>query len=601
MKHSILRKLMLIAVLLTSLYAFAHDFEVNGIYYNITSSTDLTVGVTYQGDEFFDYMEYSGIVEIPKNVTYNNHTYSVTSIGTQAFAGCYELTAITIPSSVTSIQSTSFVNCLLLSSISVESGNMVYDSRGNCNAIIETATNNLVRGCNNTIIPQSVTSIGQYAFWGSLIKSLTIPSSVTSISSNAIGAPILTSIVVENGNVVYDSRDNCNAIIETSTNTLLYGCQNTIIPNSIITIGDNAFFGCENMTSITIPNSVTSIGESSFSNCSGLTSITIPNSVTSIGASAFYYCSGLTSITLGNSLSIIGYNAFNMCSSIAEIKSLNPVAPKLENEPFYSPIYKSAKLSIPVGSLESYQTSNYWKNFTNIVSDLGYIIYADYNSSEGNVTINNEENSYVSVQIDSKVDFAITPNEGYEIEKVTLNGEDVTENVVDGKFSIETVTGDVNFAVTFKLKSFSLLLKCCESGVFKRILNYGETATYEFVPRENWSISTVSFNGADVTNELVDNVYTTPEITEDSELSVVFMDIATSVYSLYDTSDVKVSASHQIIRIKGLQDSTTVVVYDLSGKMEYNNIATDSEMNINMGKDGVYLVKVGERTFKVML
>ena len=147
----------------------------------------------------------------------------------------------------------------------------------------------------------------------------------------------------------------------------------------------------------------------------------------------------------------------------------------------------------------------------------------------------------------------------------------------------------------------TLTLKCSEAGAFNKIMTYGEVSKFEIISSENWSICSVTFNGVDVTDDLVDNVFTTPEITGDSELSVVFADIATSVYSLYDTKDVKVYASQQTIRIKGLQDNTPVVVYSTSGQMEYSKVATVYEMNINMGKDGVYLVKVGERTFKVIL
>ncbi len=108
----------------------------------------------------------------------------------------------------------------------------------------------------------------------------------------------MTSIEVNSGNKVYDSRNNCNAIIETATNTLIVGCMSTIIPNSVTSIGESAFSGCSNLTSIELPNSVTSIGDSAFSGCSGLTSIELPNSLTSIGWSAFSGCSSITSITL---------------------------------------------------------------------------------------------------------------------------------------------------------------------------------------------------------------------------------------------------------------------------------------------------------------
>ena len=101
------------------------------------------------------------------------------------------------------------------------------------------------------------------------------------------GCSSLISIVVDSDNRIFDSRNNCNAIINTSLNSLVIGCKNTIISNGVMSIGTSAFYGCSTLTSITIPNSVKSIGNNAFYNCYGLTSIVIPNSVTSIGRYAF--------------------------------------------------------------------------------------------------------------------------------------------------------------------------------------------------------------------------------------------------------------------------------------------------------------------------
>ena len=150
------------------------------------------------------------------------------------------------------------------------------------------------------IIPDSVTSIGEGAFWGcTSMTSVTIPNSVTIIGEDAFrGCSGLTSIIVESGNTTYDSRNGCNAIIETATNTLVVGCQSTIILNSVTSIGDAAFAYCDGLTSVNIPNSVTSIGSSAFYGCHDLTSITIPNSVTNIGEYAFFWCSDLKYVTI---------------------------------------------------------------------------------------------------------------------------------------------------------------------------------------------------------------------------------------------------------------------------------------------------------------
>lgn len=265
--------------------------------------------------------KYTGSISIPETITHQGITFNVTSIGDWAFYGYSGLTSITIPSSVTKIGYDAFSDCSGLTSISVESGNTKYDSRDNCNGIIMTASNTLIVGCKNTVIPHSVTSIGSSAFDGcSSLTSVTIPNSVTSIGSNAFdGCSELTSISVESGNTKYDSRNNCNAIIETETNTLVMGCKNTVIPSSVKSIGSYAFRGCSGLTSMKIPNSVTSIRNEAFNGCSDLTSMTIPNSVDSIGDWAFNECSGLSSISIPNSVTSIGRWSFAGCSGLKSV------------------------------------------------------------------------------------------------------------------------------------------------------------------------------------------------------------------------------------------------------------------------------------------
>ena len=440
MKQLITSTILLLALLLPAL-TYAHDFEVNGIYYNRININE--VEVTFGRDRYL-YYRYSGTVTIPATVTYDGTTYSVTKIGENAFSrstgltsvdipnsvteighhafyGCTGLTSIDIPNSVTEIGVWAFVyntgltsidipnsvtaigdyafyycsgltsivipnsvkevgvcafmDCPGLTSIVVESGNPRYDSRDNCNAIIETANNVLIAGCKNTIIPNSVTAIGDDAFRGwtgltsidipnsvtaigaqafedcSGLTSIDIPNSVTAIGDYAfIWCPGLTSIVVESGNPRYDSRNNCNAIIETASNALIAGCKNTIIPNSVTAIGDGAFQDCDGLTSIVIPNSVTAIGAGAFEECSGLTSIVIPHSVTEIGDMAFAYCTGLTDV---------------YCY-IADPSRVSSGYEQFENGG-----YSGRTLHVQQGMADAYRTNrNWYPYFEQIVEDL---------------------------------------------------------------------------------------------------------------------------------------------------------------------------------------------------------------------------------------
>ncbi len=222
---------------------------------------------------------------------------SVTSIGNYAYSSS-PIVSVTISNNITSIGTGAFAGCNELETITVEEGNSKYDSRNNCNAIIETATNKLISGCKNTIISNTITTIASIAFRNiETLKSITIPASVTSIGSKVFTGCIgLETIKVDSGNTIYDSRDNCNAVIQTASNTLLCGIKTTVIPSTVTKIGDNAFEDHSEIVSIEIPNGVTEIGNNAFNSCTGLEKIFIPNTVVTINATAtsafpFSFCS----------------------------------------------------------------------------------------------------------------------------------------------------------------------------------------------------------------------------------------------------------------------------------------------------------------------
>ena len=387
--HLSLRLLPLaLLVVLGTMTAGAYDFLVDGIYYNINyDKTTVAVAPKSYGAWPNGYRD---TVIVPETVTYNEKTYTVTKLSNEAFAGsyhlkvvvlpntitvfdratfehCHELVSVNIPEGVTTVGNYTFSNCYELSSlhipstltnisfgfnwncpalstITVDPGNTVYDSRDNCNAIIETATNTLVFGCQSTVIPNTVTrinknsfpfqsqmqsisfppsvkEIGYEAFMGcSALQTLYIPATVDTIAPAAFGyCSGLLSITVDENNPNYDSRNNCNAIIEKESRTILAACRNTTFPSTARRIGEYAFAGCAEITNLTIPNTIVSIGECAFTKCTGLTTMILPNSIRSIGFEAFYDCTGISVLYLPNSITSLGNYAFQNLTSLKSV------------------------------------------------------------------------------------------------------------------------------------------------------------------------------------------------------------------------------------------------------------------------------------------
>ena len=371
--------LLLFTALLLSVTAMAHDVEIDGIYYNLDEENKIAE-VTYKGERFDDYSnEYIGSITIPSSINYNNDTYSVTSIGKEAFKSCTELTMINFPNSITYIGDGAFYFCTSITSIQLPNsitdiGSSVFEDCSGLNSVtigdkLKSIGDGTFYGCNNltsVTIGQNVESIGTKAFYACYsLTSITIPNSVTSIGDEAFeictsltsvtisnnlssigrwafsGCSALTSITIPNsvtfiGDGVFKNTgisnnnsnwdngvlyiDNC--LIEANSD-IVKGSY--IIKEGTRVITSDAFADCVDLTSVTIPNSVTSIGNHAFSSCKGLTSIIIPNSVTSIGGMAFYNCSDLTSVTIGENVESIGAGAFWSCKGITSITIPNSV------------------------------------------------------------------------------------------------------------------------------------------------------------------------------------------------------------------------------------------------------------------------------------
>ena len=507
-------------------YAFDRCQNLNTINYNATNCS-------YLGGSNTTFTNCSSLttLNIGNNVTaipayaFNNCTRlsgeliipdSVINIGSYCFYGCSGLSSITIGKSVTNIGTSAFSRCdnlitinlnavridnagndafyrstngailnigefvaeippisffsttadVNIAEISVSSANTTFDSRDYCNAVIKTATNTLVLGCGNTIIPNTVTSIGNASFSRCAnITNIDIPNSVTSIGYNAFYLCSVLTYITLPGSVtsigsyafsgcnelaaVYYNGDIaqwCGISFGNADANPLYLAHNLyisnvlvtnlVIPENITTIKPFSFCGA-NLTSVATGNSVTSIDRYAFYGCRGLTSAIIGDSVTSIGYVAFYECRELSELTLGRSVDSIGEGAFNNCIGITDIYAKPTIPPILYYNSFYYLNY-DANLWVSCGTMDVY-AAGIWGNFHNKQEDRTYMLdVASTNPQYGMVQITQHPDC-----TDGTAIILATANEHYHFAQWNDGNTDNPRTI--------TVTEDTTYTASFAL------------------------------------------------------------------------------------------------------------------------------------------------------
>ena len=508
MKRLLLILKVLLPLLMVTNYVYAYDFEIDGIAYNILPGSANEVEVTSNKKNV-----YLGNVNIPSEVYFSGITYKVTAIGDRAFYTCgHNIKAITMPNSIIRIGNSAFKSLWDISTIEIP------------NSVISIGDNafNDCQNLESIVIPNNVTTIGNEAFDYCLkLQTVTLGNSITEIGKSAFS--------------------RCSIL------------KSINIPNSVESIGDYAFTSCTQLPSIDIPNSVKTIGKCVFSECTNLKTVTLSQSISIINNQLFYNCKNLLSINIPNSITAIGDNAFSGCNKLTSIVSEIESPFKISNILFSKFTFNNGILTVPRGKKSSYQSTDGWNLFQNIIEAGGVANYSLSIKAIGNGTVTyggnsiNNQTKEITLDEGTSATITFTPDNGYRLQSVKVNNTDVTTSVSNNQFTINSIRANTTVEVVFEaipVTTYTLSITASGNGsatyngtsaknnTKSFTLNEGTSGTITFSPDNGCRIKSVKVNSADVTSSVSNDSYTVSNIKANTMVEVEFEAIPIPTYTL---------------------------------------------------------------------
>lgn len=584
-------------MLCVSTISKAYDFKDGNCYYTITSLSEQTVELTNGGEP------YDGDFVVPQTAEYSGKTFKVTSIGDNALQNC-NLEKLTIPSTVISASIGGTIQNLIIEDSSIPL------SKLRCTESIK----DVYMGRNMSV---EWNHLADLCFSSTNIEKIVFGDSVTYIAGGILGnCQELVSVELSNS-------------IKEILTSAFEGCTKlkTISGQNVELIETGAFSNCTSLESFNFPNLKTlDNGDSQwgtyrwgvFQGCTNLKNIVLPKGLVSIGTLAFMDCTSLESVIIPASIVCIGdkqnlehSSVFANCPLLQSITINNPMPIAIGETTFDPQTYINATLKTPIGTKNKYMNTENWKNFFTIEEDAnidddifsvvlngcsgysGYVEVGDKKITDNDTVITAKKNEIITLKFIPQYEYDVT---------VDVNGVDLTENVIDNKLSIE-VTGNmtININWVYAEDPIFLSIKQADNGNVKLKVSMWDSYKVIFEPAEEWIIHSVSFNGTDVTNDLSpDNSYWIPEMTENSELIVIYISATTAINETYSESSLpKVVGYSGCITISNAKDGESIYVYTTAGVLVNTSISNNGTAMIRVQENEVYIVKVGNKTFKI--
>lgn len=521
MKRTIL--FLLSAILCLDVIAF--DIEKDGIFYNfIDGKYEVSVTGSSKSE-----------IVIPNRIFYEGKEYVVTAINQGAFYDRRDLLSVQIGDSVRDIMSQAFFQCERLETLKF--GKMVRtlgSSSFSCCYKLESIR-----------IPDSVSVIGEGAFANcSNLKYVEMNNKVNWIKASAFSECRKIEHVVfkkpqllTNENTSYtlyfseSAFQNCTGIRRVDIEDLAAWCNTSGNgwPSSPLTYGPDLYLNGKLITKLVIPESASNIGNYSFQNCPSIISVELPEKIW-VSESSFRY-SNIHSLRLrGGESTYLSGLAFSNCSNLKKVIADSSTPANISENTFNSDTYYKGTLYVPIGAKGAYKAATGWSQFSNIKEGIPdpnletYVlsITSEYGGTVSYDTYNvNNDNQAIYVDQGTEAKISLLPYSEYAIDKVTLNGVDITSDIVDNQYTIDNISDDVQLNVSFKLNPLYLTIQQTGAATIKQEVKAREQYTISISPSEGWKITSVKFNDDDVTNQVLENnSYTTPRITQNSKLVI---------------------------------------------------------------------------------
>lgn len=654
---------LLVVCILATLNSIASDFEKDGLYYNITSLSNLTVELVKP-----DNGGYTGDITIPETVEWSSRVFSVASINREAFSEC-NIGTLSIKDHVKNMNDMRWgkISYFRLEDSEIplevdESTRWTWNSGGLDSVYIGRNITSQMgysdslfgdSGAESVVFGSKVTAIPAFLFYdtyqheSSHLKKAVIPDNVKSIGSDAFRNTALESITAFGAKTIGSSAfEGCKKLksveFSDSLETIGYGAfsycsalADFVLPENshcLREIRGRAFEGCTSLKSFTIPQGVISIGSGAFSGCNALETINIPQGVIEIGSSAFQDCSALEAINIPASVLEFGKdgnNVFKGCTSVKTITVGSAVPVACAESTFDFSTYLSATLKVPAGASEKYKAAEVWKNFSDIQEDASIsddICTVEFITSSSNyygkfevsvsdsIGVWNDPYKYYTLYYLTKAGATVTikviPNENYKLSSLTINGNDVTEEVSDNTYTM-TVTGSMSLSIDARFEydytpqpepePIFLTIKQADNGSVRQRVREWDSFTFYVEPAEGWRVHTVTLNGQDITSNVgTDGLLQIDYIRESAILSITYEQENSAVSEIVN-SKAKVYSKGNTIIVTNAEAGEPIRVYNEAGVNVATRLANSDIEMVTVEKGHIYIVELKGKTVKLSI